>query len=328
MNAYNEAVNPTVGDLVQTLFFRFWKVNLWKDCAFWKDGLFCSNRNCAVEPADESEVPDEWKSGPLGSVDLSGSSSEFSSVFGGCSITEKDFCIFDSETTQADGTLYVDLLKNPERFTGYSGEPANRIWRAIYDENCFNLLGDGTTPLETDLDRERAVEAACVEKRAFYRLVSGLHSSISTHICTEWLNRTSGEWQPNLDCFIHRVGKFPERVNNVYFNYAVVLRAIKKLEPYLRDYTFCSSNKTEDEHTRALLDKVLSHPLGCASTFNEKQLFAGQDSKKLMREIKGAFRNISRIMDCVSCDKCKMWGKLQVTGLGTALKILFSFGDK
>ena len=29
-------------------------------------------------------------------------------------------------------------------------------------------------------------------------------------------------------------------------------------------------------------------------------------------------------MDCVGCDKCKLWGKLQVTGLGTALKILFS----
>lgn len=29
-------------------------------------------------------------------------------------------------------------------------------------------------------------------------------------------------------------------------------------------------------------------------------------------------------MDCVGCDKCKLWGKLQVQGLGTALKILFS----
>jgi hypothetical protein len=29
-------------------------------------------------------------------------------------------------------------------------------------------------------------------------------------------------------------------------------------------------------------------------------------------------------MDCVGCEKCKLWGKLQTTGLGTALKILFS----
>jgi len=29
-------------------------------------------------------------------------------------------------------------------------------------------------------------------------------------------------------------------------------------------------------------------------------------------------------MDCVACEKCRLWGKLQVTGLGTALKILFA----
>lgn len=29
-------------------------------------------------------------------------------------------------------------------------------------------------------------------------------------------------------------------------------------------------------------------------------------------------------MDCVGCEKCRLWGKLQVLGLGTALKILFA----
>ena len=37
----------------------------------------------------------------------------------------------------SDGLQYVDLLANPERFTGYKGEEAWKIWRAIYDENCF-----------------------------------------------------------------------------------------------------------------------------------------------------------------------------------------------
>lgn len=32
----------------------------------------------------------------------------------------------------------------------------------------------------------------------------------------------------------------------------------------------------------------------------------------------------SALMDCVGCEKCRLWGKLQVLGLGTALKILFS----
>lgn len=36
------------------------------------------------------------------------------------------------------------------------------------------------------------------------------------------------------------------------------------------------------------------------------------------------FSCCSALMDCVGCEKCRLWGKLQVLGLGTALKILFS----
>jgi len=45
---------------------------------------------------------------------------------------------------------------------------------------------------------------------------------------------------------------------------------------------------------------------------------------RLQREFQERFRNISRIMDCVSCEKCKVWGKLQILGIGTAIKILLT----
>ena len=32
-------------------------------------------------------------------------------------------------------------------------------------------------------------------------------------------------------------------------------------------------------------------------------------------------------MDCVGCDKCRLWGKLQVNGYGTALKVLFEYDE-
>ena len=31
---------------------------------------------------------------------------------------------------------YVNLLLNPERYTGYAGPSARRIWDAVYSENC------------------------------------------------------------------------------------------------------------------------------------------------------------------------------------------------
>jgi len=44
----------------------------------------------------------------------------------------------------------------------------------------------------------------------------------------------------------------------------------------------------------------------------------------LREEFRQRFRNISRIMDCVTCEKCRVWGKLEILGLGTAIKILLT----
>jgi hypothetical protein len=48
------------------------------------------------------------------------------------------------------------------------------------------------------------------------------------------------------------------------------------------------------------------------------------EKQQLKEEFKERFRNITRIMDCVTCEKCKVWGKLQILGLGTSIKILLT----
>lgn len=47
--------------------------------------------------------------------------------------------------------------------------------------------------------------------------------------------------------------------------------------------------------------------------FNESAMFAGGFESLQMKSVfREKFRNISKIMDCVGCDKCRLWGKLQV----------------
>ena len=61
--------------------------------------------------------------------------------------------------------------------------------------------------------------------------------------------------------------------------------------------------------------------------FDETTMFKSGSKFEMLvlkNEFREHFRNISRVIDCTGCAKCKLWGKLQVTGLGTALKILFS----
>lgn len=156
------------------------------------------------------------------------------SPFQKCTYKDQDFCLVD-DNLDSDSVVYIDLTENPERFTGYAGASAARVWKAIYEENCFNIVHRMTEGCETcnnimnlgqpklktakpvnpfaqvpknkaqlnqflnDLAEESdggedSDDEVCLEKRVYYRLISGLHSSISIHICDEWFNRETGVW--------------------------------------------------------------------------------------------------------------------------------------
>ena len=44
-------------------------------------------------------------------------------------------------------------------------------------------------------------------------------------------------------------------------------------------------------------------------------MFCFTSKSQLKAEFRDHFYNITRIMDCTACDKCKLWGKLQVSNL-------------
>jgi len=173
------------------------------------------------------------------------------------------------------------------------------------------------------------VDDECIEKRVFYRVVSGMHASIAAHLCWDYLNRTTGEWSPNVDCYINRLHKFPDRISNLYFNYALVTRAIAKIGPYLQEsaYTFCTGDRDEDAHTRAKVLAVTQAAASVPEMFDESLMFVNGEGPSLKEDFRNRFRNVSRLMDCVGCDKCRLWGKLQTVGYGTALKVLFEFDN-
>jgi ERO1-like protein beta len=184
--------------------------------------------------------------------------------------------------------------------------------------------GSGSqTPVdELDFDDE------CVEKRVFYRVISGMHASISTHLCWDYFNQSTGQWFPNATCYKSRLHEHPERISNLYFNYALLIRAVGKLRNHVKDYTYCSADPSQDRQTKALV-LALSRSIGDGGeVFDESVMFKSADAAGLKEDFRNRFRNVSRVMDCVGCDKCRLWGKLQTNGYGTALKILFEFDEK
>ena len=65
----------------------------------------------------------------------------------------------------------------------------------------------------------------------------------------------------------------------------------------------------------------------CPVPFDEGRLWKGEEGPALKAQLQAGFRNITRVMDCVGCEKCKLWGKLQTLGIATALKVLFTEAD-
>ncbi|XP_045183589.2 ERO1-like protein beta isoform X2 [Mercenaria mercenaria] len=382
----------------------FCKVNLNKECPFWADDSRCAMRNCAVNVCSEEQLPDGLKAqteqhdenNDEAQKDCDGEdlgylnttiSEEREKAFQNWTKyddAQETFCEMDDDTSP--DMKYVDLLLNPEKYTGYKGESPHRIWNSIYNENCFkapeqpaynpqalsakncsNTDGACTikkkkkgkhreknhlknnTSYKRQFDelmsghcgnsQDYSLEGLCLEKRAFYRMVSGLHTSINIHLCHNYLFPASTcygkeEWGLNLEEFQQRFdhaqtdGRGPQWLKNLYFTYLVELRALAKAAPYFEEEGFFTGDEEEDADVKQGVQDLLSVIKEFPEQFDESKLFKGNKkvARALKREFRDHFLNISRIMDCVGCDKCKLWGKLQVQGMGTALKILFS-GD-
>jgi hypothetical protein len=98
--------------------------------------------------------------------------------------TSVPFLYISTCNLNVQGGVFVNLEKNPERFTGYAGPSAQRIWKAIYEENCF-----GMPQMSPMLKMQE-----CVEHQLYYKIISGKQLFVSEscflHLTMAY-NRTS-----------------------------------------------------------------------------------------------------------------------------------------
>ncbi|GMR53491.1 hypothetical protein PMAYCL1PPCAC_23686 [Pristionchus mayeri] len=362
IDSFNAKFFPLLQKLLKRDFFRYFKVNMDKSCPFWSDDRECASRECGIENCDdmvpsglrqhlyrvrqnetrctvvtqnqEEEKCEEKKT--LGTADrsLTGEEEEQLKRIDDYDLQEElRFCEVDDEDSSE--AHYVDLSKNPEKYTGYAGDSAVRVWKSIYQENCFK------PDMRFDKDfLTNPNDGLCYEKRVFYRLISGFHSAITISIASYNYKPpavagfgSGGSWFRNVEMFKGRFGtkwswEGPQRLKNVYLVFLLELRALVKASPYLKEEMFFTGNEEEDLKTRGMIKELIEMASTMPNSFNESEMFTGieANARELREEFRGKFLNISRIMDCVGCDKCRLWGKVQVQGMGTALKILFADG--
>eukprot|EP00605_Chrysophyceae_sp_TOSAG23-4_P001507 GSChrysophyteH1.ASY1.ANO1.1651.1 assembled CDS len=426
-HAVENFFRPLLKQITLKSFFRYFRVDLERECPFWMTEGSCTMETCSVCAADEKEVPinwtgtdtiednladgwisssfEEYEAGPAtetageenrnkdeeyqnckegftkcnsrdtyekpkspsmsditdspGSSVLDGNSPASSATaafhshpawtdmveddcpvesltgdnpatYGTAHIVHKmeDTVPVCGEDKTGKTAMYVNLLDNPESYTGYTGESPRRVWKAIHEENCFS--DGGYFGALTD-----NASGQCLEKRVFYRLISGMQASISTHIAKDYYFEDTEKWGTNIPLFVRAVGSHPERINNLYFTFLFVLRAISKAAPSLTNYRYDTGHKEEDEEVASLMRKLVTS----TSMIPDLESFSSAQQKcrevdaynsavaenvNLRNTFRSRFQNITRIMDCVTCDKCRVWGKLQILGIGASIKVLLT----
>lgn len=99
----------------------------------------------------------------------------------------------------------------------------------------------------------------CHEEKILYNIISGLHTSISTHLSyfykdfKPFVKPEELPYYLNESLYFQRVGNHPERMANLYFLYSVLLSSLSKVKDKLVYYNIDSGNITEDFRSKVLL---------------------------------------------------------------------------
>ena len=97
-------------------------------------------------------------------------------------------------------------------------------------------------------------------------LIAGMHASISAHISNDYLvDEDTDTWAQNLEEFTQRLGNtaVKERVENMYFTYLFVLRAVMKAGSLLESIDYSTGCQDQDLHTKELMQELVLSSTPC-----------------------------------------------------------------
>lgn len=318
-----------LNEITASPYFRYFKTNIHKKCPFWAVELLCTSENtCKVCKCDENSVPSAFRT----SIDMSDVRMPNSFLTQSAPYPENldSWGTWLNVENDTDSEEYIDLVQNPEGNTGFSGPQASSVWKAIFDENCLSL------------ETRESCRALSYPRILF----SGLHTSILLHVATNYyrdINRTSVHlskglynnpnisYHPNCNFFLNRVSANQERLENVYVLLTFIYRAISLTkDAFLGNMSLYNSgdNKQEtddDAKLKKYLTSLYNLPLFKTQLFDEDNFLDGV-SKKDHATMQLTMQNITTLMDCVACEKCRVWSKLESKGLSTAMEIVLKKG--
>ncbi|SOV15688.1 endoplasmic reticulum oxidoreductin, putative [Plasmodium sp. gorilla clade G2] len=307
-------VYPILKELKQKDYFRVFKVNLHLSCkAFLKGNEKCKEiKKCSICECEQDEIPYNFRTNEIEIIENKMTNEDLKKTFIESKLYKDILGIYAPSN---EGFIsYVDLVYNSPSFTAYEGR---NIWNMIYKENCF-----------------QNEKSECEEMNSFYKIISGMQSNIAV-LSSEYFylkndfvfgeiqmnNKFNNDYLKNLNYdysvtfFKEKIGLYPERIENLYFTFAILLRSMCRLKSLFKQCKCNSGYEQNDKEAVRLLDDLLENFYhSCSSKEFLEPLFP-QHGKDILSK----FMNITNILDCVPCVKCRLHGKLKTTALQIAL---------
>ena len=120
--------------------------------------------------------------------------------------------------------------------------------------------------------------------------MSGMQSSISTHIARNYLH-PDGQWGTNHALYWRAVGNYPDRLNNMYFSFLFLLRAVVRAQETLRTYEYNTGHVEDDQIVKELLNKLLESsgpvrdPAQASAKYSTKAEQAAHSPENSLKEL-------------------------------------------
>lgn len=186
-------------------------------------------------------------------------------------------CIFpetgplDDVKMKTNQLVVVDLLKNPESFTGYK-DGAAEIWKKLRELNSSNL---------------------------YKTILSGIQQSVNLH--------KAAFYKKNGSFFLKNIYLFKKTCYNLEYR--------ENLEE-LFFFLLLILKKTDKSHFQGIIDNLKEH-----IDINYDSI-TGSRLKKIILNIKKDLEKVYKIIDCMNCQKCRIWSTVQFNGLYCGFKVL------
>lgn len=278
----NKNINSLLSSLMTTKYFRIFKVNLLRECEFFNQSGKCRLNQCPIYE-EEAENVTHIKT-YLVNETLDPKTQEFTKHI------PVDAYVGNGEDWIADEHLdeegvFVDLSKNPERYSGYNG---SHIWYEVYEGlKNLNFSTHG------------------VHENFLYKIVSGIHVNINMHISHYFLEDIDTredvkliDYQPKYDIFYERVGKHPERIQNLFFTYVLLIDALSKIKVNLPHYTYYTYDEAKNMRIQNRMKWFGHYISGILDPGKIKQgLFDEISQEEFISTIKPVFRNITDLFE-------------------------------